>query len=95
MNQENCPICGFPYGEGSNMPRRKSRHHIFPKKWFRGSTTIVYVCQKCHDEFHQMFPYGQKKWTKKECVLFWILFCEEKDFDYTKEYRSILNTKGL
>lgn len=95
MNQESCPICGFPYVEGSNMPRRKSRHHIFPKKWYRRSTNIVYVCQKCHDEFHQMFPCSQKKWTRKECVLFWILFCEAKDFDYTKEYRSILNTKGL
>ena len=61
MKNDCCPICGFPYEEGSNMPRRKSRHHIFLKKWYRGSTTTVYVCQKCHDEFHQMFTYGQKK----------------------------------
>lgn len=90
METKTCPVCGFPYEKGSSNPCRKSRHHIFPRRWYPGSTTTVDVCQKCHDEFHCKFPFTvSHKWTRRECVLFWILFCEMKDFDYFKEYRIL------
>ena len=74
-----CPICELEYEKGNYAPRRRSKHHVFPKVWYKDSFNIkVYVCQKCHDEFNSMFmePLDLKnRWSKKECVRNWILFC--------------------
>lgn len=82
-----CPVCELPYGEGHGHPRRKSRHHIFCKRFYPSSTLLVDVCQKCHDDFHRMFKYNPiRRWSKRECVLYWIRFCLIKNIDYKKVY---------
>lgn len=87
MKASVCPICGLPYEVGSNKPRRKSRHHIFCKRFYPSSTVLVEICQKCHDEFHRIFKYNQnKRWSKLECVHYWILFCKIKNVNYKKAY---------
>lgn len=69
-----CPICERPYEKGDGNPQRRSRHHLFPRRWYMTDTT-VYVCQKCHDEFHYRYPL-LVKWSKRQSILFWIEYCE-------------------
>lgn len=83
-----CPICGLPYQIGSSMPRRKSRHHLFPRRWYRGSKFTIDVCQKCHDEFHRLFK-REDRWSKLECIYFWVTFCNFKCIDTLTAYPAI------
>lgn len=94
MNQNVCPICERVYGEGSSHPRRKSKHHIFPKRWYPDSTVTVDVCQKCHDDFNATFMCADcksnRRWSKVESVRFWISFCYLHDKVATRIYPELL-----
>lgn len=86
-----CPVCELPYGKGHGHPRRKSRHHIFCKKWYPDSTLTVDVCQKCHDHFNSIFmSNATRRWSKIECVRFWCSFCYLHDKVATKIYPQLL-----
>ena len=89
-----CPLCELPYGAGHNHPRRKSKHHIFCKRWYKGNNTFVYVCQVCHDEFNNTFPtYDKDKWNKKLCLYYWVIFCSTKGKDAFVIYPNLENLK--
>ena len=89
MNQNVCPLCETPYGE--KHIRHKSNHHIFLKAYYPDSTLTVEVCRGCHDEFHKLFKYNEdKRWSKLECVRFWIAFCYLKEKVATRIYPQLL-----
>ena len=70
-----CPICDSHYGK----LHRKTRHHIFPKWWYKGGITVD-VCSQCHQkEFHKQYPmrFGEV-WSISECVQNWVKFCKSK-----------------
>jgi len=87
---ETCPICGCVYGDYPS-PYHKTKHHIYLKRWYSGSTLTVYVCRKCHDEFHIVYK-AYLKWTKTKCVLNWKDFCRKKGKDPDEIYPSLKGT---
>lgn len=50
----NCPACGLPYT--NKKERHKSKHHIFPKRFFRGAGDTIELCRKCHSELETYIP---------------------------------------
>lgn len=85
-----CPICGLPYEVGSSMPRRKSRHHVFPRRWYPSSTLVVEVCQRCHDEFNRDYQnMAIRRWSKVECVNSWVTFCYVKGKNALRLYPEL------
>lgn len=46
-----------------------TRHHIYPKRHFRGSNSFLILCRDCHDEIEKLIPYEkQPKSFYKEIV---------------------------
>ena len=80
---ETCPICGCRYDKYP-LPHHKTKHHIFMRRWYRGSSLTVYVCRKCHDEFHLIEC--DHKPTKLECIALWKDFCRSKNKDPDEIY---------
>lgn len=90
-----CPICGQVYEVGSSKPRRKSKHHVFCRRWYKDSNLLVEVCQKCHDDFHRIYVMNaQRRWSKKECFLYWIQFCVERHVLVYKVYPCLRKYKA-
>lgn len=92
MESNVCPICCRSYEAGHSNPKRKSRHHIYPRYFYPDSTLTVCVCQRCHDSFHRIFFY-KKRWSKKECVENWIKFCQMKGKNPFKIYPTLIKFK--
>lgn len=82
---EKCPFCNRIFEIGSDNVHRKSKHHLFPIQWYKGSNAMLELCQNCHDEFHKSFKMTYK-WSKSECVYFFVAFCKMKKVDYKKVY---------
>lgn len=81
-----CPICGRTY-TGKNPG---TRHHIFPRMWWRIGLKVP-ACHECHqEEFHKLYKMI-KKWTKRGCVKKWIDFCASKGKDAYKIYPQLTN----
>jgi len=86
-----CPLCDQPYGLGHNHPRRNSRHHIFPRRWYPDSTLIVPVCQTCHDEFNREYQNkARERWSKVVCVRMWCAFCLTMGKNATRVYPELI-----
>lgn len=89
---EVCPICSAPYGKGHT----KTRHHIFPKWWYKNGITVL-ACSKCHQkEFHIKYRmrYGEM-WTPSECLMNWVKFCKQKGKDAFVIYPELCNIEPL
>ena len=43
-----CPVC--------KKTGQLTRHHILPRRFFRGSKKHVFVCRVCHDEIEKEIP---------------------------------------
>ncbi len=90
-----CPICEQQYEIGSDKPRRKSNHHIFLRRWYKGSTLTVEVCQKCHNDFHRIYvSSAQRRWSRRECLTYWIQFCVERHVLVYKVYPCLKKFKA-
>ncbi len=57
MNKGTCPHCGNPYDD---VRRNKTRHHIFPKRFFRGSWETIELCRLCHNGLENNIPVKKK-----------------------------------
>lgn len=85
-----CPVCDTDYGHEDGKHKR-TRHHIFPRHFFKRSWLVVYVCRACHSEFHYMFRnLDPRRWTKKKCVKKWVIFCKSKGKDAYEIYPELL-----
>lgn len=68
---EICPVCDKHFTKEN--PR--TRHHIFPRFWYK-SNVVVYACHICHQvEFHHMFTMRTKVWSVQKCITTWVRFC--------------------
>lgn len=56
MNVGVCPKCRRPCGEGV----QRTRHHIKPKRFFRGSRETIYLCRDCHNSIEKRIPLERK-----------------------------------
>jgi len=93
--EETCPICGCIYEQDKMYVHRnvKTKHHIFPKKWY-GDGPKLYACSNCHTYgFHQMFPMGNRIWTEIQCIDYWFIFCKSKGKNAYKIYPELENIK--
>jgi len=94
---DTCPICDRMYEQEvkykfSNV---KTRHHIFPKLWYK-SGLVVYACSECHTYgFHKMFPMRNRIWTPSECVQNWVKFCKSKGKDAYVIYPELTEIEPL
>lgn len=50
-----CPKCGKSYEEVMF-----TRHHILPKRLFRGSRATIDLCRGCHDDIEKRIPFRLK-----------------------------------
>jgi len=88
-----CPLCDNDYSSG-NTKRRKSRHHIYPKYFYKNTHLVVNVCQECHSDFHHEFPsLLPYLWTRAKCLKKWVKFCESKGKDAYEIYPQLLTIK--
>lgn len=89
---ECCPICSKPYGKN----RKRTRHHVFPRWWYRDGIT-VYACSQCHQkEFHKRFPMKYKEvWNVSECVQNWVKFCKSKGKNAYEIYPELCDLQPL
>lgn len=55
-NRVLCPKCG--------EVRKRSGHHMFPRKFFPNSTTLLYLCKPCHRQLHNILPMDKKYKTQ-------------------------------
>lgn len=90
--EEVCPICERAYGKN----RSKTRHHIFPRWWYRIGIVVI-ACSDCHQrQFHKKYPmvYGEI-WTRYECVQNWVDFCKSKGKNAYVIYPELCNFESL
>ena len=67
-----CPICELEY----HKKRYRTRHHIYPKVWFKDGITAE-VCRVCHNDFNREYPMNYK-WSHSNCLVYWVRFCITK-----------------
>jgi hypothetical protein len=65
-----CPACG--------MTRRRTFHHICPRRFFNGSEDLQPLCARCHQELEKLIP------VKERQTIEWYYQIVE-DFLYTKQ----------
>jgi len=90
---ERCPICDCEYEKNllTTHSNIKTKHHIFPKYWYKGGVK-VYACYKCHiAEFDVIYRMDTQMipWTPSECLQNWIKFCKSKGKDAFKIYPEL------
>jgi len=39
---------------------RRSTHHIYPQRWFKGQGPTIDLCQDCHQNLERIIPYPLK-----------------------------------
>lgn len=54
-HRKHCPKCGKSYDVVLH-----TRHHILPKRLFRGSKATIDLCRGCHDEIEKQIPFRKK-----------------------------------
>lgn len=74
-NSGNCYACNRQFGCKNGT--RKSRHHVYPKRFFHGEGHTVPLCEFCHRMLERWIP-QTRKLTKEqyEQILEW--FCEAR-----------------
>ena len=85
---DRCPICDNEY---QGQRRAKTRHHIFPKWWYKDDFVLC-ACAQCHQrEFHIKYPMNyQEVWSPTEYLQNWVRFCKSKGKDALKIYPQLL-----
>lgn len=56
MNTETCPKCGGVFG----TEVQRTRHHLLPKRFFRGSRETIDICRRCHDALERRIPFKRR-----------------------------------
>ena len=51
-----CSACGCRYSKKRKAQRYKTRHHIYPRRWFGKWGPTIDLCQKCHQEIETRIP---------------------------------------
>jgi len=59
-NPHRCSACGVRYSNKRKKKRYKTKHHIYPCRFFAWSPTID-LCQQCHEELEKRIPRLVKK----------------------------------
>lgn len=47
-----CPICGQNY----KPTNTKTKHHIFPRRFFGETGVWFYLCRACHNKLEEFIP---------------------------------------
>ncbi|RJQ29618.1 hypothetical protein C4565_01820 [Candidatus Parcubacteria bacterium] len=63
INKEKCNACKKPYT--NKLVRAKTKHHIYPRRFFPNSEETIELCRKCHGELEQEIP-AKKRLSKQE-----------------------------
>ena len=59
---DRCKACNKPYT--NKKTRMKSKHHIYPRRFFPNCDETIELCRLCHSELEREIP--AKKQLKKE-----------------------------
>jgi hypothetical protein len=91
-----CPLCKHYYMEAGHS---QTSHHIFPKYWYGKAGVKCFVCHQCHCvEFNKLHPMDTEHnhvWTKKQCLKYWIDFCESKGKNAFRIYPQLRSYQYL
>lgn len=61
-SESKCPKCNTHYPKCSSRchPRARSRHHVYPKRYFHGEGPVRVFCRRCHDQLERMIPFAKR-----------------------------------
>jgi len=75
-----CQICGREYDRKVKF----SRHHVLPKRYFKGNGKVEEICRDCHDELEFIIKKQEckdnkrTKLTAKEYHVIFVLYKASK-----------------
>ena len=47
-----CPKCGREFG----YEVQRTKHHVYPRRFYRGSSLTIDICRACHDQLERRIP---------------------------------------
>lgn len=73
---EHCYACDRCFGTTNGT--RKSRHHIYPKRFFGGGGPTVPLCEECHRILEQKWIPPFQQLTREQYRQVLAFFCETR-----------------